>query len=223
MECLGPVSRCAILHTLSPISPSLLGKTYLAGTVIDKCQSLGHRTLYVFLSHIHAASTLAVSIVHSLIFQLALSTEDLQAALCQASRENLKSNLHSAASLLKSLLDCAGVAFLIVDGVDEIDKRQRELLLAELIKLSTECDTARILVCSRPEDDIDRTLGTSPNIRVDQHNSGSIQAFVNRRSSDWIAKNRFDRDERSEIEALLAPVASKAKGASLFVPTHKLK
>ena len=176
----------------------------------------------MFLSHVHSASTSAVSIFHSLIFQLALSTEDLQATLCQSSRESLKSNLHSAASLLKSLLDCAGVTFLIVDGVDEIEKRQRELLLAELFKLSAECDAARILICSRPEDDIERALGTSRKIRVDQQNSGSIQAFVSRQSSDWIAKKDFLPHERSEIEALLAPVASKAHGAS-FVTTHELK
>ena len=226
MEFLGPVGHCAILRTSMPcelrISPLFLGKTFLAGTVIDKCQSLGNRPIYVFLSHVHAASTSTVSIFHSLIFQLAGSTEELQATLCQASRENFKSNLQSAASLLKSLLDCAGVTFLIVDGVDEIEKRQRELLLAELLKLCAECDTARILICSRPEDDIERILGTSRKIRVDQQNSGSIQAFVNRQSSDWIAKNNVLPHEKSEIEALLAPVASKAAGAS-FVATHELK
>ena len=203
------------------ISPSFLGKTFLAGTVIDKCQSLGNRPIFVFLSHVHAASTSAVSIFHSLIFQLAQSTEDLQATLCQSSPENLKSNLHSAVSLFKSLLDCAGVTFLVVDGVDEIEKRQRELFLAELFKLSAECDTARILICSRLEDDIERILGTSRKIRVDQRNSGSIQAFVSRQSSTWIAKNDFLPHERSEIEALLAPIASKADGAS-FVITHGL-
>ncbi len=225
MEFLGLVGHCAILRILNSvraISPSFLGKTFLAGTVIDKCQSLGNRPIYVFLSHVHAASTSAVSIFHSLIFQLAQSTKDLQATLCQSSPENLKSDLHSAVSLFKSLLDCVGVTFLVVDGVDEIEKRQRELLLAELFKLSTECDTARILICSRPEDDIERILGTSRKIRVDQQNSGSIQAFVSKQSRDWIAKNDFLPHERSEIEALLAPVASKADGVS-FVTIHELK
>ncbi len=173
----------------------------------------------MFLSHVHAANTSAVSIFHSLIFQLARGTEDLQATLCQSSRENLKSNLQSAVSLLKSLLDCAGVTFLIVDGVDEIEETQRRLLLEKLRDLSADCATARILICSREEDDIERILSpSSRKIRVDQQNSGSIQAFVSRQSSDWIAKNDFLPRERCEIEALLAPVASKAAGEFLATP-----
>lgn len=194
----------------------ITGKTFLAGTVINKCQSLGNRTIYAFLSHVYATSTSALSILHSLVFQLASSTEDLQAALCQSDRGNLKTDLHSAISLLKSLLECAGATYLVIDGADEIEKAERRLLLPELVKLSEECDPVRILICSRAESDITRILGTLPSIRVDHCNSGTIQLFVNRQSSEWLASKDFLPQERSEVEALLAPVAFKADGKLLL-------
>lgn len=200
-----------------------IGKTFLAGIVIEECQSPGNRVIYAFLTHTYAANTSAVSIFHSLIFQLASKDDNIRAALCQSARETVKTNLNSAVSLLKSLLDCAGVTYLVVDGADEIDKTQRRLLLDELVKLSADCDTARVLICSRAEADIERLLGTSPSIRVDQGNIGSIQAFVNHQAKEWIANNDFLAHARGEIEALLAPVASKAKGMSFFHHSRQLR
>src|SRR6185295_9673188 len=106
----------------------------------------------------------------------------------------------------------AGVTYLVIDGADEIEKAQRQRLLAELVRLSGECDSARILVCARAESDIEHVLEGWPRIRVDSHNSGSIQAFVNRQSSEWLATKDFFEHERSEVRAPPAPVASSAKG-----------
>jgi hypothetical protein len=203
-----------ILPSFSPEQPNHchIGKTYLAGAIIRKCQSLGNRIIYAFLSHVHAANTSALSVLHSLIFQLASSSFDLQTTLCQSNREDIQVDLKSAARLLKLLVDCAGVVYLVIDGVDEIEKRQRQRLITELTKLSGECDSARILICSRTEDDIQRLLERWPRIRVDRHNSGSIQAFVDLQSHEWLATKVFLDHERREIETLLAPVASTANG-----------
>jgi len=104
----------------------------------------------------------------------------------------------------------------VIDGPDEIEKVQRQRFLTELAKLSENCDSVRILICSRAESDIERVLKGWPRLRVDSHNSGSIQVFVNRQSSEWLATKDFLEHERCEIEALLAPVASTAKGKPLF-------
>lgn len=121
-----------------------------------------------------------------------------------------------AATMLKSLLDCAGQTYLVVDGLDEMEMRERQRLLSQLVKLSNECEPVKILVCSRAENDIDRVLGSLPRIRADHNNSDSIETFVKSQTAEWLDQRYFLPEEKSEIEVLLAPVASKARGMFLY-------
>ena len=125
--------------------------------------------------------------------------------------------------LLKTLLDCAGPAFIIVDGVDEIDETERGILLSRLLDLSNDCEGAKILVSSRPEADITTIFkAKSEIIRVDSKNAGSIQAFVTRRSREWFLSRNFLPQVQVEIEGLLAPLASNAKGMWLIVASRNI-
>ena len=188
------------------------GKTFLAGSVIKKAKTAG-RAIFAFLSHVFSSSTSALSILHSLIFQLAFEDDDLQAALSQSSRANLKSSVTVATSLLTTFLNCAGPVYIIIDGVDEIDEIERGRLLRQLLNLSKNCKEANIMISCRPQADIREILNpASTSIRVDDHNAGSIQAFVTRQSRKWFQSRTFLSDERAEIEGLLAPVAANAKG-----------
>lgn len=153
-------------------------------------------TIFAFLNNALSTSTSALTILHSFIFQLASKTDDLQSALCHAGRQDLKSSLECAVSILKLLLDCAGPTYFVLDGLDEIELQERRRLLSELVKLLNECKTARILISSRAESDIERVLGALPRIRVDRHNSGSIQVFVDRQSAEWFAQRDFFQMKR---------------------------
>ena len=187
-----------------------LGKTFLTGTVIKEVQTAG-RAIFAFLSF--SSSTSALSILHSLIFQLVSDNDDLQAALSQSSRENLRHSIDIAVSLLTTLLNCAGPVYIIIDGVDETDEIERERLLRELLGLSKNCQETKILVSSRIEADIKKKLdSTTVSIRVDYCNAGNIQAFVNSESERLFEIWSFLQDERADIERLLAPVAANAKG-----------
>lgn len=147
------------------------------------------------------------------MFQLVSDNDDLQAALCQSSRENLNNSITVAVSLLTTLLNCAGPIYIIIDGVDEIVEVERARLLRELLDLSKNCQETKILVSSRLEADIEAKLGSnSASIRVDNHNAGSIQAFVNSESDRLFETWNFFPDERADIERLLSPVAANAKG-----------
>ena len=189
-----------------------VGKTFLAGTVINKAKTAG-RVIFAFISHVFRSSTSALSTLHSLIFQLASDDDDLQAALCQSSCENLKNSITVAADLLTTLLNCAGPVYMIIDGVDEIDEVERGRLLRQLLDLSKNCEETKILIGCRAEADIKTILdSTSISIRVDNRNASSIQAFVNRWSHTWFQARNFLPNERADIERLLAPLASNAKG-----------
>lgn len=189
-----------------------IGKTFLAGIVINKAKTAG-RAIFAFLSHDVSGSTSALSILHSLIFQLTFDDDDLQAALSQSSRENLKNSIAVAVGLLTTLLNCAGPVYIIIDGVDEIDEVERERLLRHLIDLSKNCEEAKILISCRPDADIKQILDSAAiSIRVDNRNAGGIQAFINRQSQRWFQIRNFLPDERADIERLLAPIAANAKG-----------
>ncbi|KAK4198875.1 hypothetical protein QBC40DRAFT_229024 [Triangularia verruculosa] len=190
------------------------GKTFLAGTVITECQQMDKLIGYAFLTY--AFPTTALSVLHSWIFQIASQSEDLQAALSQSAQSDMKHNPGTAASVLKDVLNCAGTTYLVIDGVDEIDKEERKKLLTHVLKLSQDCDNVRILACSRTEADIERLLHKIPRIRVDHRNSESIQTFVNQRSSEWLKCRQFSSDERLEVESLLSPLSAKSNGMFLY-------
>ena len=158
----------------------------------------------------------ALSILHSLIFQLASDNEDLQDIICQAGGENLKSSLDAAANLLKTLLIGAGPTYIVIDGLDEIDEIERCRLLKRLLEMPETCHEAKILLSSRAEADIADLLKDQVTIRVDIRNAGSIQTFVNRRIEEWFGKCNFLPEAQGEIQRLLAPLASNAKGMPLL-------
>ena len=164
-----------------------------------------------------------MSIIHSLIFQLTSDDDDLQAVLCQSSRENLKSSIDVAISLLATLIGCAGPVYIIIDGLDEIDEIERGKLMKQLLDLSKNCEDAKILISSRPEADItaifyDKVMS----IRVDKRNAGSIQAFVNWHTQKWFLDRAFLPEAKAEIERLLAPLASNSQGILYYTVAHLL-
>ncbi|KAJ4142856.1 hypothetical protein NW754_010295 [Fusarium falciforme] len=192
------------------------GKTLLASSVIRHTQPLS-LTLFAFLTY-KDGSTTTLSIFHSLIFQLASNSLALQAELRQSDQKNLTNSLETATNLLQSLLECAGVVYVVIDGIDEIDLVERSRLLKQLLKLGDVCQECRILLSSRSEDDISTALrGKVAEIKVDQRNAGSIQAFVNHSMMDWFDQRCFIAEVRHEIEGWAAPLASKAKGMFLYV------
>ncbi|PKX97986.1 uncharacterized protein P174DRAFT_508347 [Aspergillus novofumigatus IBT 16806] len=187
------------------------GKTFLAGAVVDKAYTIGH-TAFAFLSHAFSSSTSALGVLHSLLFQLASHHEDLQDVLCHSTIEQIKSNVTVAADTLKTVLDCAGQVFLIIDGLDEIDEVERGVLLKQLLHLSHECHETRIFISSRLEEDIAAILeARSEMIRVDGKNEESIQVFVDYQLKQIFQSRRFPPQLQDEIKRSLAPLAPKAK------------
>lgn len=145
-------------------------------TVVDHVMTMGP-TAFAFLDHGHDISshTSALTVIHSLMFQLA-SQDNLQDIICQSAGQQLKNTLSLAVKVLQNLLHSAGRAFLIIDGVDEIDEIERSRLLGSLLELSRDCHETRILVSSRQDVVISRLLqGSAMSIHVNQRETGSVQ------------------------------------------------
>lgn len=209
-------------HFFDSILTWCTGKTFLSSTVVDKANAQG-RTLFAFLSYKFSSSITALSLIHSLLFQLASDDDELQAILCQSADKELKRDLKSSVTLLTTLLNTASTAgpvFIIIDGLDEIDETEQARLLRCLLELSNSCGEAKILVSSRIEDDIHAILhDKAVEIRIDSRNAGSIQAFISRRVREWFHSRHFLPEACAEIMGMLALLSSKADGSFLVFLT----
>jgi hypothetical protein len=180
--------------------------------VVHEARNRGH-SLFAFLSYNHSTNVSAISILHSLVFQLSADDPTLQSIVCQSSGENFRHDIEAAESVFKTLSDGAGNVFVTIDGLDEIESFPRRQILKIMLRLSSEVDGLRLMVSCRAEFDISNLLkGNCSSIRIDELNTGGIQSFITQRTSEWYEERDFFPEARQEIENLLAPLAKKSKG-----------
>ncbi|KAE8391110.1 hypothetical protein BDV23DRAFT_182821 [Aspergillus alliaceus] len=193
------------------------GKTYLCGAAIDYLKQQGKKFLFCFLSYASNANQTALTVLQSFIFQAAEDDTDLQSVLIDATERELRGNTGYVLDLLKTWLRTAGPTYVVIDGLDEMDRSERQILLQRLEELSKGCNDLRLLICSRSEADISRVLEEKAiGIQVNTRNSGSIQTYINSRTDDWINKFKFDTEMGHELRLLLSPLSAKADGMFLF-------
>lgn len=190
--------------------------------MVRECQLLD-RTLFAFLSYRFSSEISTLSILHSFIFQLTADDTNLQAVMCRSTPESLKNNTNIAIKVLKTLLACNPQVYIILDGADEIGEAERCKLVKCLVDLQKECDEVKILISSRPEADLKKLLSeVSTSIRVDDHNAGSIQVFVEQWVQNWFETNEFLPDARCALDRWLAPLSWKSKGKLPVLCYHKM-
>lgn len=193
-----------------------LGKTVLSSTVVDHLKSKQKLACFAFLTYKDEGIS-ALSIMHSLIFQLAEKDDQLVDVICESMSQELKDNLASAADLLKSLVLHAGPVSLVIDGVDEISKVERGRMIKEFLGLVKSCESLRIILSSRPEADLKRALeDVAVILQVHDHNEQSIECYVNEATQRMFRDRRVLQRDQHEIKKLLAPLARRAEGMFLY-------
>ena len=131
--------------------------------------------LFVFLSFQHRESTNRVAVLHSLIFQLLYQHHHLRPALQKAFDSEFR-DLQSFADynqqLLTDLLQCIGVTYIVLDGLDEISEKERPILLKGFLQMSYQCPELKFMISSREESDISGLLRTRAlSLRIGLKNS----------------------------------------------------
>ncbi|KAJ4193958.1 hypothetical protein NW767_010198 [Fusarium falciforme] len=198
------------------------GKTYLTAAAIEHTRE-HHPALFAFATHANNGSLSAFSILQSLMFQAAEDDKDFQTLLVESQERELRGNTGYIVGLLKTFLATSGSTFIIIDGLDEMEECERQILLHRLTELSKECKDLRLLISSRSEDDISRRLeDKATTIRVDDRNSGSIQIYVDRRFEDWMASRQFNPATKKELLQFISPLSAKANGKSPFVSSNPM-
>ncbi|KAK9780358.1 hypothetical protein SCAR479_02995 [Seiridium cardinale] len=194
------------------------GKSYLSAAAIDHIKRNHHRVLFAFASHLNKHGLTALSIIQSLVFQAANDDDDFKSVLVESKEREIQANTGHVSELLATFLRTAkGPTYIIIDGLDEMEECERQILLQRLEGLCKESEGLRLLISSRAEDDICRALAEKgKNIRVQDRNFGSIQNYINHRFEDWVARGQFESNTKTEIFGLLSPLSANARGMFLY-------
>lgn len=197
------------------------GKSYLSASVVDHAKSLtrdGGRTLFAFVSYTDGSLLNAKAVILSLLFQSADEDEDFQSVLIQPQEREFRENIGLATLLLQRYLAKApGATYIIIDGLDEMEEKERQILLQRLDDLSKACGNMRLLISSRIEHDIWAALkGSFASVRVDDKNFGGIQTYVDYRCEKWMNESDFVPEVRREFKELISPLSARATGEFLF-------
>ena len=172
--------------------------------------------LFVFLSFQHRESTNRIAVLHSLIFQLLYRHHHLRPALQKAfdcDYRDLQSFADYNQQLLTDLLQCIGVTYIVLDGLDEISEKERHILLKGFLQMSNHCPELKVMVSSREETDISSLLRSRAlSLRIDLRNSQDIKLYFNTRVEEWLDTLEIDDDTYSSLKSLLQGVPQKAEG-----------
>lgn len=212
------------------------GKTHLAVAAVDYVRKTVDGAavqgpcvvLFALVSNINKTGLSAVAVLQSLLFQAAEDDPSLRTKLLLESRlADLRSSLPHITDRLRGFFlqrttpsDAAVgtapvAAYIVIDGLDEMDEDERQLLLHNLGEVARTCKNLRVMISSRAEDDIARQLQgrhSAASIRVDDKNHGSIKTYVNKRLRDWADLRGFGQETETEIRRLLERLPEIANG-----------
>jgi hypothetical protein len=116
--------------------------------------------------------------------------------------------------LLKNTLDCLSNPFIVIDGLDEMDERERTVLLQTIHTIVEQNKELRILLSSRPEDDVVRFMEARQtlSIRVHDVNHLDIETYVDSRALQLISELSTSSTQSGMIRKLMQRVALNAQG-----------
>ncbi|KAK8867413.1 C2H2 domain-containing protein [Apiospora arundinis] len=186
------------------------GKSVLASVIIDEIRQRPLTTVaYAYCKHKDYTKNTFISIAKTLLVQLLHRHNHLVPFYYDSALGSGEVSLHTlklAKRLLQSLLQAIPSSFLIIDGLDECEVAQRKLTLDFFNEIVNTCDITdpgklRLLILSRNEPDIRKSLALSTVIRVDGNDTiGDMKVYIGHRASNIQAKFSLTLEDRVYIE-----------------------
>ena len=195
-----------------------IGKTFLSGNIIKRLQRARQCALFVFLSHEEQSTGRVLSVLHSLLFQVLEHDSSLQVLLpdyLSADRRKLLRDQDFVKQILYTVLSSLGPAYIVLDGLDEVEESNWRDLLNAVFGIKESCVEVKVLISSREVREISLALKDKvAHLPINKHNHDDIQAFV-RREMEGVLRNFANADElvQSKIRAALGSIADKSDGA----------
>ena len=116
---------------------------------------------------------------------------------------------------LQTILTSLGPAYIVLDGLDEIEESYWRDLLAAVFDIKKNCVEAKVLLSSRETREISLALKDRvAHLPIDKRNRGDIQAFVRHEMEGVLLQfDGADEPVQSKIRAALGSIADKSDGA----------
>ena len=174
--------------------------------------------VFAFLDYKNSETTKRIEIFRSFVFQLLQDHADLRAAVqieYDTNYRRLSSSPEFVRSLFQNLVECIGTTYIVVDGLDEISRGERQQLLKTLIELCDSCSKIRLLISSRKESDITKMLHEkAQSLTVDLQNTSDIKSYVDYMIKEWLDTTDINPSSSVayEIKSLVKPIAVKSEG-----------
>lgn len=193
-----------------------------SGIAIKSLKDNEGSTVYAFLTYLDEKHSNPLKVFQSLVFQLLVENKSLRAFVHEAYLSNyrqLTGDREFVRVLLYNLLQDSGLIYIVIDGLDEVDEKDRGYLLKSLLNMLKLCNKVKLLLSCRPERSIARELArAATSVRVDQLNGLDIATYIREEGNELV--NRF-RDWGAEEDVLVAvrksldSITDKAKGGHL--------
>ena len=169
-----------------------IGKTVLASRIIEECQKLSSASvLFFYCKHLDNRRNTFLALARSILTQLLRQNAGLVPYFYDKSIGSGQTSLDSN-QLCKELLEVAirscSKTYIIIDGVDECDMKERKVIISlftSLVDTQTQPGNIRSLFVSQDENDIKKLLETASVIRV---SSDDNKADIERFAGKWAFK-----------------------------------
>ncbi|KAH6850548.1 hypothetical protein B0I37DRAFT_116504 [Chaetomium sp. MPI-CAGE-AT-0009] len=219
MDWLNPVDRTARCFWLCGIPGA--GKTFLTGNIIQRLQRTGQCVLFAFLTHENQSAGKTLAVLHGLLFQALEQVPSLQVLLPDYSspdRRRLLRDQDFVKEVLCTVVTSIGPAYIVLDGLDEIEESCWRDLLAAVFSIKERCAETKVLISSREAREIALALKDRvAALRIDKHNHEDIEAFVRCETEDLLFRfGDADEQVRSRIQVALESIADKSDGMFLY-------
>lgn len=174
---------------------------------------------FAFLSYQSRNEISTLKVLHSFIFQIATDIDQLQPMVCFAhgsKARQLSSSVEFSKVLLGDMLKTLPATYITLDGLDEIPVLHCIELVNVMLELHDTHDNLHVLFSSRAENDITRRLDCKVQpVHVHHRNSQDIQAYVEKRSMDWLSGLEVDPDDAKDIRTLMENIGKQSKGTEI--------
>lgn len=164
-------------------------------------------TTYFYCRDGDATTTTCIGILKGLVAQMVNHCDDL-VPICHDKMNTTSDLTLTTESTTKQLLElfCKTIPkqFIVIDGLDECEEKQRAIVLRILTSIVKACDEIsncgkpRLLFTSRKLGDIERSLAEASSLEIRNANRKDIEAFVRHKMEQAIGK--FDLGEARGLQ-----------------------
>lgn len=197
-----------------------LGKTVLASRLIAYMQELGTMSIAFFYFRGDDSDRNSLSaMLKSLLCQLLDFNSDVLPFIyeeCVKSREVTTESLKTLKSFFTLALEHREPVWIVLDGMDECDAKERKKILSWILPLIGSDDISthiRLLLVSRDEGDFGKRFAKTPSITLQEMaaHTQEIRVYTTRKMKK--IQEKFDLSKQ-EVKEMSEQVNSGAKGES---------